>query len=177
MSDLIKEYAGGLFLLAAEEHAEDEIRTQFNEICALFDKKYVRILTDPDIPKSERVGIVDTALRGRVHPYLNNFIRLLTERNLASEIALCCRVYERLYCAKINVKNVTAESAVELDDLQKQKLKEKLEAHTGCKVEIKYVVDKNLLGGMRIVYENKQIDDSVKSKLNEIGGRLSETVI
>ena len=70
-----------------------------------------------------------------------------------------------------------AESAVELDDAQKEKLRQKLESHTGKRVEIEYVIDKTLIGGMRIVQSDRLIDDSIKQKLGEIGGLLASTVI
>ena len=106
-----------------------------------------------------------------------NFVKLMTERRLASELKGCFREFERLYYEHYKIVTVEAESAVELSESQKMRLEEKLRAHTGCRIEVKYSINKNLIAGMRLFYNNREIDDSIKSRLTEIGAVLSDTVV
>ena len=177
MNDIVKEYGGGLFSLALESGMEQDILAEVRVLFPLFTDEYVRLLINPDIPKPERLSLVSDALDGRVNRYLSSFVKLMTERGIADDIRGCFTEYERLYYETSGIVRVTAESTVELSDAQKARLSEKLSAHVGHPVEITYVINRDLIGGMRLSYNNKLIDDSVAAKLKEIGERLSGVVV
>lgn len=177
MNDTAREYGGGLFALALEENAADQILGESRALRTLFTREYTHMLIDPSVPKAERVTMVGELLDGRVHEYLANFVKLLTERRLVSEIDGCFREFERLYYETFAIARVRAESAVALSDSQKKRLEEKLEKHTGSRIEITYEVVPSLIGGMRLVMDNRTIDDTVKARLTEIGAVLSDTVV
>lgn len=177
MGEINKEYGGGLFALAVEEGIVQEILTEIRQLRPLLTPEYLHLLINPAVSKEKRVSLVGELLDGRVHEYLSNFLKLMTERSLASEIHSCFEEFEELYYEKFEIIKVRAESAVMLTDEQKDKLSKKLEAHTGKKVEIEYVIDKTLLGGMRILLGDRLFDDSVKLKLKEIEKILSGTVV
>ena len=177
MNEIIKEYGGGLFALALEEGVCEQILHETRMLIPLITSDYTRLLINPNIQKEKRIAIVGELLDGRVHPYIANFVKLMTERRLASELVGCFGEFERLYYEHFSVIVVTAESAVELSDGQKKRLEEKLTANTGCRIEVNYRINKELIGGMRLFYNNREIDDSIKSRLTEIGAVLSETVI
>ncbi|MBQ8185258.1 MAG: ATP synthase F1 subunit delta [Clostridia bacterium] len=177
MNDTAREYGGGLFALALEENAADAILEESRALTPLFTREYTHMLIDPAVPKTERISMVSEILDGRVHPYLANFVKLLTERRLVSEITGCFREYERLYYETFAIIRVRAESAVELTENQKAKLEDKLAKHTGSRIEVTYTVVPELIGGMRLVLDNRTIDSSVKTRLQEIGAVLSDTVV
>lgn len=177
MNEIIKEYGEGLFALAVEEGLCDVILDEIRMIAPLMTAEYTRLLINPNLPKEKRIEIAGELLDGRVHKYVANFVKLMTERRLASELKGCFREFERLYYEHFKIVTVEAESAVELSEAQKMRLEEKLRAHTGCRIEVKYSINKNLIAGMRLFYNNREIDDSIKSRLTEIGAVLSDTVV
>lgn len=177
MNEIITEYGGGLFLLAAEEGLEERILEETRMLADVLTADYTHLLINPNLSKEKRVAIVGELLDGRVHPYTANFVKLMTERRLAQELKSCFREYERLYYEKFQIVRVLAESAVELTDGQKIRLEEKLAKHTGHRIEIKYEINPSLIGGMRIRYSNRELNDSIRQRLNEIGAVLSDTII
>lgn len=177
MNEIIKEYGGGLFALAEEEGLEAQILSESRALKEALTREYTRLLIDPNLSKEERVAVVGDLLDGRVHPYLANFVKLMTERRLAMELGECFDEFERLYYEKFKIVRVLAESAIELTDDQKKRLEDKLAKLTGCRTEVIYRINSEIIGGMRLFYNNREIDDSIKSKLNEIGAVLSDTVI
>ena len=74
-----------------EEHLEEEILSEMKEIRALFreNPKYPRLLSEPSIPRKERIGLIDAAFGSQAEPYLVNFIKLLCEKNLLREFGGC----------------------------------------------------------------------------------------
>ncbi len=177
MNEIVKAYAAGLFALAGEAGAEEEILAECHALAPLFDREYARLLINPDLAKEKRVALVGEALDGRVHPYLSNFAKLLTERGLATEIAACFAEYERLWCEANGVVRVRCESAVPLTDEQRDRLTERLEHRTGKRILMEYAVVPDLIGGMRLFYDNRQIDDTVKNRLRQIAERLSGATV
>ncbi len=177
MSKISKEYGSGLFSLANEEHVEKAMLDDMKYLKQLFSPEYIRILSDPSISKEQRVGIVSEALDGRVDRYLVNFIKLMTERNLAGEILRSFDEYEHQYYQYFDIVKVRCESAVELTEAEREKLHFKLEAHIGKIVEIEYFVVPKLVGGMRLLYDGHRIDETVRKKLLDIGSRLSRTIV
>ncbi len=173
MNEIVKEYAAGLFALAEEEHEEERLLAETHALAPLFTRDYARLLTNPELSKAERVRLVGEALDSRVSPHLSNFVKLMVERSLASEIKACFAEYERLWCEAFGVVRVRAESAVELSDEQKTALASRLSTRRGKRVLMEYEVNPSLLGGMRLFYDNRQVDDTVKNSLNEIAHRLA----
>ena len=173
MNEIVREYSAGLFALAREERLEERILAESRALAPLFTRDYTRLLSDPDIPKAERIRLIGEALEGRVHPHLVHFVQLLTERGAASEIPACFAEYEELWCAEHDVVRVRAETAVEMTDEQKDRLTERLAAKTGRHVIVSFALNPSLLGGVRLFYDNRQIDSTVRRRLDEIGERLA----
>ena len=122
MTETARVYGGSLYELAQEEHLEEEILSEMKEIRALFreNPEYPRLLSEPSIPRKERIGLIDAAFGGQAEPYLVNFIKLLCEKNLLREFGGCQEAFQRRYYAAHNMElktdpSVLAGVRVELD--------------------------------------------------------------
>ena len=61
--------------------------------------------------------------------------------------------------------------------LQLKKLTQKLMTITGKQIELCQHVDPNCLGGIRLDYDGKRLDDTVAHRLDAIRGVLKNTVL
>lgn len=69
---------------------------------------------------------------------------------------------------------VKAESASPLTEEQLENLKEKIKNELQLEnVEINNFVDESLLGGLKLTYNNKVVDATIKAKLNAIKSKIS----
>ena len=177
MNEIVKEYGGGLYELAAEEALEEVLLAQTRALRNVLEPSYLHLLTTPGIPKTERVGLAAEALDGRVHPYLANFVKIMVERGSAYDIPACFEEYERRYLQQHGILRATAESAVPLTDAQREKLTARLEARTGKKIELTCSVVPGLIGGIRLSFDNRLIDDTAQTKLKTIAGSLADAVL
>ncbi len=177
MREIGAEYGTGLFLAAAEAGVDEEILLEMRVLSGELNEPYLRLLVNPGVPKSERIGLIGELLDGKVQPYLANFVKLMVGRSLALELADAFAEYERLYCEHHAIVRVIVESAVPLTEAQKEKLTDKLTRRTGKAVEIEYAVNPSLIGGMKLTYAGKTVDGTVKKSLGEIGTALASTVI
>ena len=167
MTELAKRYGGSLYELAAEENLTDELlqqlRTAVNSIAA--EPQYLRLLSTPSVPKKERCALLDEALRGQVHLYVLNFLKILCEHGTLRELPGCARAYRIRYNAAHGILEATATSAVPLTEEQKTALRQKLEATTGKTIHLAAKVDKAVLGGIRLDIEGTELDGTVQNRL------------
>ena len=68
-------------------------------------------------------------------------------------------------------------TAVPLTQAQSQRLSEKLASITGKTIELSNRVDPACMGGVRLNYDGKQLDDTVMHRLDAIGSLLRSTVL
>ena len=172
-------YAQALYSLAKDEALTDRILAELQVLDRAFaqDPDYLRLLSTPNLSKQERCEVLDRCFAGKVHPYVLNFMKLLTEKGYARHFGDCCKAYSAQYNEDNGILSVRAVSAVALTQLQMQRLIEKLETITGKKVDLHNRVDPSCLGGIRLDYDGKRLDGTVQHRLDEIGGILKNTVL
>ena len=160
-------YGGSLYDLAAEEGLESRILEELDAAAALLrdDPEYLHLLSIPSIPKKERCGLLDQALRGQVHPYVLNFLKILCEKGTLRELPGCARAYRVRYNQAHGILEAVAVSAVPMTEQQTARLHEKLEAVTGRQIDLKTKVDPAVLGGIRLDLEGTELDGTVKNRL------------
>ena len=78
MSDVSKEYGGALFDLSCEEKIEYDILCQLRVVDKVLrdNPDYVKFLASPNIPRAERIEAVEAAFGGKVHQYVNSFLKI-----------------------------------------------------------------------------------------------------
>ena len=167
MTETARMYGGSLYDLAAEEGLETRILGELDEAVALFkaSPEYLHLLSTPSIPKKERCGLLDEALRGQVHLYVLNFLKILCEKGTLRELSGCARAYRIRYNQAHGILEATAISAVPLTEQQRAALHAKLESLTGKTIDLKTKVDAKVLGGIRLDIEGTELDGTVQNRL------------
>ena len=179
MTQAANTYAQALYDLAKEEGLGKSVLEELSVLKGVFaeNPEYSKLLSAPDLPKQERCNILDEAFRGKVHPYVLNFLKILTEKGYIRQFPACCDAYRGFYTEDNGILVVKALSAVALTGAQTAKLTAKLEATTGKKIDLHCAVDAAMLGGLRLSYDGKQVDGTVKNRLDSIGKLLKNTVL
>ena len=104
-------------------------------------------------------------------------MKILTEKGYIRSFCQCVRDYEELYDCAHGIVAVCAATAVPLSDDQTGRLQKKLESLTGKTVRLTNRIDPGVLGGVRLDYDGKRIDGTVKSRLDAVGKLLGGTVL
>ena len=172
------EYGRALFLLAKEEGVLDKIKGDLYACYTAFAENptYLKILDTPAVDKEEKKKLISESLAG-IDEYVVNLIKMLAERRATSEIANVYETYIALYNEEMGIEDVEAVSAVPMTDSQLAALKAKLEGMTGKTVNIRNTVDPTILGGVKLRYEGRQVDGSLKTRLDGFRDSLRNLVI
>lgn len=174
MSELSKVYGNAIYSAADGAGLTERIYSEMESLAECFkeEPRFLKILSTVGIPKEERFSLIDDCLSGRVHPFLVNFMKILTERSLAGHFSECMNAYKERYFLENGIMPVSVVSAVPLNDDRAERLKQKLAAITGKKIILSCSVDPSCIGGLKVSYDSKQIDGTVSHRLSEIAGIL-----
>jgi len=172
-------YAQALYDLAKEENLQTQFLEELETLRGVFESEsdFLRLLCVPDLSKQERCQLLDTSLRGKVHQYVLNFLKVLTEKGYARRFSDCVAAFRDLYDAEHGILRVLAVTAVPLSEDQSARLCQKLETATGKTVRLCNRIDPTCLGGVRLDYDGKRLDGTVEMHLNSIRELLKNTVL
>lgn len=179
MTEVGSVYGEALYSLCHEEGLCADVLAELAVLETSFSQapEFIRLLTSPALTKAERCGIADDSFRGRVQPYLLNFIKILTEKGYMGHFDDCCDAYRDCYNKDHNILPVTATTAEALTENQINRLTEKLSTLTGKIVQLHNRIDAAVIGGVRLDYDGKRLDDTIANRMDSIRGLLKNTVL
>ena len=172
-------YGEALYTLALEEGLTENLLAELTVLQESFRETpdFIRLLSSPNLSKKERCQIIDDSFRGKVHAYVLNFLKILTEKGYMKHFYDCFKTFEDLYNRDNGILPVTAITAVSMSDAQVEKLTEKLSRITEKQVKLLNKVDPSVLGGVRLDYDGKRLDDTVSHRMDAITKALKGTVL
>jgi F-type H+-transporting ATPase subunit delta len=164
-------YATALFDLARDEKAIDAVSASLQTLKgALADSEdFRRLTTSPLVSRAEALkAVAATAAALGLDPLTTKFLGVLAQNRRLGQIAQVIRSFNQL--AATHRGEVTAEvtSARALTATQVKALKAKLKTQLARDVAVELSVDPSILGGLIVKVGSRQIDGSIRSKLNSL---------
>ena len=174
MKDAAKIYGEALYELARSEELDGQLLPQLRGAAELLTG--APELSNMSLGREERLGILDKTLRGQVHPYVLNFMKILCEAGAIRLLPGCLRSYERRYDQDHNILKARAVTAVEMTQEQQEALRQKLSAVTGKTIRLTCRTDPDCLGGVRVEMDGQRLDGTVRRHLEDMNDLLSKAV-
>ena len=168
-----KEYAEALFLLAQERGAIGALLSDLEAAAAALKEApdYISLLDSPALSGEQKDALIDEAF-ACLDTDLRSFLKILCKKHALYTIARTADAFRALCDEAMGIIRAEAITAVPLSDVQSERLKARLAAQTGKQVILKNTVDASVLGGVKLRYMGKQLDASLKSRLDAIGSAL-----
>lgn len=172
-------YGTALYTLALEEQLTEPLLEELTVLSRCFRENpdFIRLLSSPALPKQERCRILDDSFRDKVHAYVLNFLKILTEKGFMKHFEDCFKTFEDQYNRHNGILPVTAITAIALSKEQAASLADKLSRATAKQVKLLNTVDPDVLGGVRLNYGGKCLDDTVSHRMDAITRALKGTVL
>ena len=172
-------YGGALYELARAEGLSDRLLSEISVLAECFHRTpdFLRLLDTPNLSKDRRWGILEDCFRGKVHPYVLNFLKILTGKGGIRHFTHCWECYLDRYNRDNGILPVQAVTAVPLAQEQTARLTAKLSSLTGRTVRLTNRVEPNVLGGVCLEYDGKSLDDTLSHRLDGIRALLKNTVM
>ena len=154
------------------------ILSDLEEVCEAVkgSPDYISLLDSPALSGEQKDALIDEAFAS-VDEDLRSFLKILCKKHALYMLSRTADAFRVLCDEAMGIIRAEAITAVALSDAQKGKLTEKLEQQTKKTVILENTVDASVLGGVKLRFMGKQLDASLKSRLDAIGSTLQSTAL
>ncbi len=165
-------YAKALFEYAKELGAETAIYNNMLQLrIALRELKELSVqLKNPKLTMSERSAIICKTVDSS--PLFERFANLVVKAGREDMLLYIAYAYIAIYREKMKVLSLKVTTAVPMaDDLQK-KIENIIEEQNDVTIEMRNIVDDDIIGGFVCEVNSTRLDASVRNQLSEIRKQL-----
>lgn len=168
-STVARPYAEAAFKLADEAGALGRWSEMLAALALVAQHEHVRAaIGDPNLSDAQVAGLFISILAGKLTGEAENFVRVLAANGRLALLPEIGAQFEALKNEREGVVEAEVQSAFELSDAQLRDVVQRLEKKTGRKVRARVSVDRELIGGVRIVLGDKVIDGSARGQLGAL---------
>jgi len=172
-STVARPYADAAFRLADEAGALARWSEMLGVLAAVAQDPRVRqAAADPRLSDAQRAGLFIAVLGNRLTGEAENFVRVLAHNDRLELFSEIRAQFEVLKNEREGVVEATVQSAFELTGAQLKDIVARLEKKTGRKVRPHVSVDRELIGGVKIMLGDKVIDGSARAQLAALEAAL-----
>jgi F-type H+-transporting ATPase subunit delta len=166
--DVVRGYAEAIYAIAEAEGELEAVEEQVYAFAKMAERraKVREALIDPALPNENKRNLISEVLGERANPIAVNLLGMLVEQGRAREIGPIAQSFAEVAAERRQQVLADVRSAVPLTDAQRRRLAEALSAATGRKVEIKVIVDPDLIGGVVAWVGDEIFDGSIRSRLD-----------
>jgi ATP synthase F1 delta subunit len=170
-----RKYAQALYDAALGKERLAEVRSGLEDFLEIERKvpELAVVLANPELDSASKVALIDDLLMG-AEPLVRNFLRLLAEKERISAVEEIGREFEALVATGEKRLRVVVTTAQELSEKEASSLVSRIEAATGCSVEVRRNVDPSLLGGLVVQAGSLRLDTSIRGRIEKLRNELVE---
>lgn len=170
MNQLDYKYARGLLDVAKEAGKLEAFQEQLAFILDVLEQApdMERFLESPKISPSYKKEFISSVFSRELDQEIMNFIFLLIDRNRQGRLKEIARVFIELGNRERNIVKAFAYTTEPLDQDEKELVKQNLSRMLNKTVLIENVIDRDILGGIKVMAGDRMLDGSLKNKLHHI---------
>jgi F-type H+-transporting ATPase subunit delta len=164
-------YAKALFELARDAKQIDAVSTSLGNLKSTLaeSEDFRRLVTSPLVTRDEAMKAIDaTAGALKLDELTKKFVGVLASNRRLGQLGAVIRAFNLLASAHRGETTAVVTSAHPLQDDQIAALKTKLKGELKRDVALDLNVDPSILGGLIVKVGSRQIDGSIRTKLNTL---------
>jgi len=177
-SKITSRYAKALFDLALETNklkiVKNDIDVIFKAVSEL--PNFKEFINSPIIRASKKQEILTNIFKQEVCDISLNFLNLIAHNRREMFLKLICLNFFTLYRKFMNIKQAEITTTRNIPNDFKNKIEEIIKNIYKSEVELEQKIDDSLIGGFIIKIDDKQLDASVSTKLNNIKKELQNSI-
>ena len=164
-------YATALFELAVEAKALEQVETDLTAFNDMLDESadLERLVRSPVFSAEDQQRALKAILeRSEIGDLTANFLNLVTKNRRLFAVRDMVRAFRALLAQHRGEVTAEVASAAALSEAQMTALSAALKSAVGRDVQIESQVDANLIGGLVVKVGSRMIDNSLRTKLNNL---------
>ncbi len=170
-------YAKSLFDLAVEQFHLDAVKSHMVTLVSISaeNRDFELVLQSPIISSEKKLAVLNALFKTSANQVTTKFFGLVTTKNRARDLAGIANAFIKLYNKNKGIQKAIVTTTIPLDANLKSQFEVQIKNLTGCtSVDLVNVVDESLIAGYVLTIDDRQLDASVKSKLNIVRSQFSK---
>ncbi|MCW3075819.1 MAG: synthase delta subunit [Bacteroidetes bacterium] len=171
-------YAKSLLDLAVETKQLEEVIKDMRlvkEVCSQ-NSDFETMLQSPIVKTDKKQAIFKAVFGGKISKTTLAFLNLIAVKRREGYLPAIAKSFDEHYKLYKNITTVKVTSAITLDEKLKNQVMELVKKTVNGDIELIEKVDASLIGGFVLTIDDKQVDQSVKRKLNDLRKTLSSEI-
>lgn len=172
MSDIrvASRYAKSLLELSVEKGLLEDIHKDMRLFSRTVkeSREFELLMKNPVVTPSKKLSIIKRIFEGKVNNLTIQFFEIITRKSRESFLPLIASEFQNQYNAHKGIQRAEVTTTFPLTDSLRQEFLTIIRRATGKEIELKEKVDPSILGGFILKIGDRQIDDSLSSKLKEL---------
>lgn len=163
-------YAKALFEAASENGTVEETEQELKAIVEAFthDADLRNFIATPNVSFEDKRRVLETAFAGKVSQPLVHTITLLIERGRYGIFSELLNSYTAIVSRTLKVVDAFVYTPYPLDEREQAEVTARFGQLSGKRIRVQNIVDKTLLGGLKVVIGDMLYDGSLSGKLNRL---------
>lgn len=174
-SRVASRYVKSLLGLAVEKGALDKVHNDmlmFSKVCEE-NRSFTLMLHNPIIKHDKKRDILEALFKGKVHTLTLAIFDIITRKNREPLLPAIAKEFHAAYNEYNGVGEATITTAIPMDSKLRSEIEKIVKRISDKKqVEIEEKVDAGMIGGFVLNVGDRQIDASIKNKLNALKVKL-----
>lgn len=169
-------YAKSLIGLAREKGVLEQVYADmrlFEEVSEN-NRQFMLTMRSPIVKHHKKMEILEAIFRSRVNPVTYSIFEIITRKNREALLYAIAEEFVRQYRLEKGIQQAHLTTATELTEAQRQYFSSLVAAQTGHTVQLVEKVNPDLIGGYILQVNDRQLDNSVRSKLNELRLQMAD---
>lgn len=164
-----KRYAKALYEIAAAESRTLEVEEELKALAAAFQAGDIEhFLASPKITESAKWEAISNAIEGKLSKPVVSTVKLLVERGRIGLLPELVDAYVSISSEALGLANALVTTTYPLSEEEKQHVAAEFGALLNKKIRVENVIDKSLLGGMKVRIGDTLYDGSLAGKLERL---------
>lgn len=163
-------YARALFEIAQAEGSLERVEDELFRVARAFESndQLRSTLTDATLPADRRQQVVEQLLGSKASATTVQLVTMLVTSGQVKEMPVIIDALVKRASSEKSQEVAEVRSAIPLTDDQQKRLAAALTKATGKALNLKVVVDPSVLGGLVAVVGDEVIDDTVRTRLDQL---------
>ena len=172
---LVKRYVGALFAVAREQDLVDPIYSLLEILNQAFQQvpNLSKFIHSPKVPYARKIEILETIVGTDAPDALRRFFQLVLNKNRETILPTVFEAFHRFREESLGRVQVQVTTAVEVSEDIKANITRGVTGLTAKTPVVSWAVDPDLLGGYRILVENRCYDFSLIRQVNNLQEHLA----
>lgn len=168
MDSLYTRYANALLSIAIDEDKVDYYRIEIKNIRTAFlsDNGIINLLSSAFIDLNDKEEIINNIYKGNDN--VLNFMKIIVRNRRANVMIKIFNEFIKKCNETLNIKDGYVYSVRKLTEEEIEKIEDGISEKLASRVELENIIDEKLIGGVKVLVEDKIFDGSIKTKIEKL---------